>query len=227
MYVQGLRLDPWVRSGHRFLADAEARLGRIAEAYRNSVLAVVSDPTYEAGWEYLRQFNRAVGGKFHRVRQFKAVVRLEDEKSVVTLPPPDGSDAGRFAWLAYGLGEVPYLAGAAAGTDNDEAEELGDGPTLREWTLLSHLERERYLVSKSLEGYQLYILEHPGEPSVLWELVARAVDAGYLDEAIYIHFIDRDLVPSYETYRAEHSDRLIEYIMEMLAPVPIQPNSGS
>src|SRR5258706_2506571 len=67
LFVKALAVDPWNREAHRFLSDTEVRLQDGEEAVHHLVLAVVSDPIYEAGWSALRTYAGAMGRKWNRV----------------------------------------------------------------------------------------------------------------------------------------------------------------
>ncbi|HYD48777.1 MAG TPA: tetratricopeptide repeat protein [Terriglobales bacterium] len=127
LFVQGLKLDPWNRTGQKFLADTELQLGDLDASYRHAVLTVISDPTYETGWHLLREFTEALGGKWHRTR--------------------------------------------------------------------------------------------PGDPAY-WSELAKSIGAGYVEEAIYLHRLDPGRAPAYRAYREAHTERLIEYITKVVAPLP-------
>jgi tetratricopeptide (TPR) repeat protein len=47
---EGLKRDPWNRSGHLFLSDLYRSVGELELAYKHTALEVVSDPSYEFGW---------------------------------------------------------------------------------------------------------------------------------------------------------------------------------
>ncbi len=218
MYSHGLEIDPWNRSGHRFLSDAEANLGRALAAYRSAVLAVVADPTYEAGWLWLRNLAVDLGGEFHRVRGRKPNVVTNDGKPTMQISAAYDSQATLTSWLAYGLVRWGYTREGAAAGDEDSAPL---DPTREEWRGLTPLEREKVLIADALDLYRNYVQDHPDVTSAFWGQMQTAVEAGFEVEAIYIHLMDRDLAPSYVEYRAEHHDRLIAYISELVAPIVV------
>jgi len=49
-------------------------------------------------------------------------------------------------------------------------------------------------------------------------MLARARDADYLDEAIYLHMLDENLAPEYIEYRRGHSARFVDYLLKLIAP---------
>lgn len=67
LFVKALSVDPWNRDAHRYLSDTEVQLKNVERAVHHLVLAVVSDPTYEAGWSALRGYATAMDWKWNRV----------------------------------------------------------------------------------------------------------------------------------------------------------------
>lgn len=85
-FDKALTVDRWNREAHRFLSDAYVQLGNDEAAVHQLVLAVVSDPTYEAGWSALRSYASAMGFTWRRV--------YGDRR-----PVPGNADGA--AWMAY------------------------------------------------------------------------------------------------------------------------------
>lgn len=67
LFLKALSIDPWNREAHRFLSDAELQLSNGEAAVHHLVLAVVSDPIYEAGWSALKMYATAMDRKWNRV----------------------------------------------------------------------------------------------------------------------------------------------------------------
>jgi len=86
LFVKALSVNPWNREAHRFLADTELQLGDGEAGVHQLVLAVVSDPVYEAGWSALKTYATAFGRGWNRV--------YGDRRS-----EPGNADAA--AWSAY------------------------------------------------------------------------------------------------------------------------------
>jgi tetratricopeptide (TPR) repeat protein len=94
LFVKALSVDPWNREAHRFLADTEIRLQNGEAAVHELVLAVVSDPAYEAGWSALRAYATALGRTWHRVYGVKKA-------------DPGNTDGA--LWIAYGAVKANVL----------------------------------------------------------------------------------------------------------------------
>ena len=54
-------------------------------------------------------------------------------------------------------------------------------------------------------------------------MMDRAERAGFLDEAIYLHLLDEELVPGYREHREKNRERLVRYVETVLAPLPPRP----
>ena len=169
-FLKALSVDPWNREAHRFLADAHVQLGDNAAAVHQLVLAVVSDPTYEAGWSALRGYASALGFSWKRV--------YGDRR-------PVAANADGAAWTAYAAVKA-------------QAREGGMGAA-------SALAIERKAVKAALEAGS-------GAPGPFWTMLARAEQAGFLDEAIFLHLLDPALAAEYPAYREKHAERLASYL---------------
>jgi tetratricopeptide (TPR) repeat protein len=94
LFVKALSVDPWNREAHRFLSDTELQLKDGEAAVHHLVLAVVSDPIYEAGWSALRTYADAMGRKWNRV--------YGDRRA-------DPGNADGTAWTVYGEAKSSVL----------------------------------------------------------------------------------------------------------------------
>jgi len=220
-YLEGLRRDPWNRSGYRFLADLDMRLGDANGAYRNAVLAVVSDPTYEAGWFTLRQLTFQLGGRWNRERVVKPRIEVEDGKPKIVLNA-QASRASGSAWMGYALLRWAMSNREPASAEAGGAETGGRLPA-EEWARMSPLQRESWLMTEALQVYAGVVAANPGSESLFWATLERARSDGFLDEAIYLTAMDRDLAPTYSAFRDQQSARVIAFVTRLLAPLPIVP----
>lgn len=213
LFEKGLAKAPWYAPGHRFLADALAKAQDWEGGYHEAVLAVLSDPTYEAGWLTLRDFITGRDGVWQRVYGDKPQVKADGGNVNLNMPSllsgdrPDGPQ-----WMMYGL----LKAGAAL------PEEPAPGKKEKKAAPAAPktpLERERTAVLGVLEPRR-----SPGAtPSPFWDMMDRAERAGFLDEAIYLHLLDEELVPGYREYREKNRERLVRYVETVLAPLPPRP----
>jgi tetratricopeptide (TPR) repeat protein len=183
LFTKALSVDPWNREAHRFLSDTELQLRNAEAAVHHLVLAVASDPIYEAGWSALKAYSVAMGRKWHRVYGGS---RRE----------PTGADAA--AWIAYSAAKTN-----ARGARPEPA---------------TALEIERRAVKTALataRGTEAGATKGPGP---FWSMMARADDAGFLDEAIFLHLLDEALAAEYPAFRKQHAERLVSYLETVVLP---------
>jgi tetratricopeptide (TPR) repeat protein len=211
LFEKGLAKAPWYAPGHRFLADTLARSENWEGGYHEAVLAVLSDPTYEAGWLTLRDFITGRDGVWKRVYGDKPRVKADGGKINLNMPSSfsdKGSDGP--VWMMYGL----LKAGAALPEEPAPGEKKAAPAAPK-----TPLERERVAVLGVLEPRR----PKASSPSPFWDMMDRAERAGFLDEAIYLHLLDEELVPSYREHREKNRERLVRYVETVLAPLPPRP----
>lgn len=255
LFLKALDVEPWDRSTHRFLADTEARLGNTDAALSQVALAVVSDPTYEAAWATLRSFAFGSGRSYLRVYGEKATVSEEATEGrhrnvtiSLPMPPGDSSPAQAAAseddeetspgadqeapgnadddpepmtdlvgWAIYATLKALPLPEAAAdeGTTAEQSADAAAPSPAR----LSPFELERKAVTAVLEGLT------PGPESPFWSMLDRAQAAGFVDEAIYLHLLDENLVEEFRAFRDAHADRLVDYLLTVVVPARQSANA--
>jgi tetratricopeptide (TPR) repeat protein len=177
LFVKALSVDPWNREAHRFLADTEFQLRNGEAGIHQLVLAVASDPIYEAGWSALRTYAAALGRKWNRVYGTGKAT-------------PGNPDAA--VWVAY------RAAKAEARDAHTEAA--------------SALAIEREAVRTALKTARESDASAATKPGPFWSMMERADEAGFLDEAIFMHMLDAALAAEYPAYREQHADRLSSYL---------------
>lgn len=198
-FETALTKGPWLAQAHRYLADALAKQGRIEAAYHECVLAVLSDPKYDAAWGYLRSVVIARHGTWGRVAAVRPSIKKDPAKqNVEVMIDPQATGA---SWLAYALAK----AAPAAATPHGAAP-----PTA--------LAREREAVRTVLD-----IRREKPDDEPFWQMMDRADRAGFLDEAIFLHLPAPDLLEEYRAYRDAHRERLVKYVETVLAPLPATP----
>jgi tetratricopeptide (TPR) repeat protein len=218
LFHEGVLRDPWNRSGHRFLADAELHLNHVEAAYHRATLAVVSDPTYEAGWHFLQDVVWRLGGEWRRAFVVKPTLTVNDGKPTIRLPAdaeseilPHGNNA---TWISYVMlrhrGLITNDATAVFPSD------LQASP--REATQTA-LQCEQAAVDKTLKIYEELIAQKPEQRTKFWDQMRRARDSGFLREAIFLHLMDRELAAEYAAYRDQNGERLVRYVEQQLAPL--------
>ena len=135
-FAKAIAVDRWNREAHRYLADTYVQLGDNDAAMRELVSAVVSDPTYEAGWSALRAYGMALGRKFMRV--------YGDRRTV-----PENAEAKAWGTYAAAKEHARLTLGESASAlavERDAVKAVlksgGSGPF---WSMLARAERGGYL----------------------------------------------------------------------------------
>lgn len=135
-FLKALSVDPWNREAHRYLSDTHVQLGDNDTAVHQLVLAVVADPTYEAGWSALRAYATAIGHKWTRV--------YGDRKPIPGKPDHD-------AWVVYATARASArkALGASASALAVEREAVaaalkagGSGPF---WSMMARAQQGGFL----------------------------------------------------------------------------------
>lgn len=136
-------------------------------------------------------------GPLRRVRADKPRTTIDGGTPTLHIDP-DQPDPDR--WMSYALSGLA----ASGGTP---------------------LDRERKRVEEVLAMHPVPS-QSPANPG-FWEQMQAAKEAGYLDEAIFVHMIDADLAPEYASYRDAHRDRLVGYMRTLVTTPPPSPKSGA
>jgi tetratricopeptide (TPR) repeat protein len=133
-FVRALSVDRWNREAHRFLSDTYVQLGDDEAAVHQLVLAVVSDPTYEAGWSALRAYATAMGYTWKRV--------YGDRK-----PAPGNADGAAWKIYAAAKSKARERGDASALAVEREAVKaaLGTAPQGPFWSMLARADRAGFL----------------------------------------------------------------------------------
>jgi tetratricopeptide (TPR) repeat protein len=225
LFIEGLQRRPWDRSGLRFLADAELRLGNPEVAYHHAVLAILSDPTYEAGWAFLKDIALLLRGEWKRVPNLRPSVSFDKEgKPRVVLPfdPKKLPEGEVFFWVGLALSEADELRGSRR--QPARTDQHNEPPALEGNVSPARLERTRRILESNLEFVEAEIAKDSSKDSKAFRVFANARKAGYLDEAIFILLLNKELASEYVAFREKGLDRLVRYVKTMLAPVPSSPN---
>ena len=137
LFVKALSVDPWNREAHRYLSDTELQLKNVEVAVHQLVLAVVSDPTYEAGWSGLRTYATAMGRKWNRT--------YGDRRA-------EPANADGASWVAYRAAKAKareaHLEAASALAIEREAVKAALGASKEPgpfWSMMARAERAGFL----------------------------------------------------------------------------------
>ncbi|HEY1374025.1 MAG TPA: hypothetical protein VGH50_16250 [Candidatus Binatia bacterium] len=222
--LEGVKRDRWERSGNLFLSDLYRSQGKLDLAYKHAALAVISDPTYEFGWEQLRELAKASGREWRRVVNRRAVIAFKtDDTPYISFPLGTNLDAPEYEfWSGLAIMEAVVAKRDVqpqmfVGISHDTAATLRN---LRRSgkTFPKRLMVDRELVKLNLSFQRDRIDKDPKKASMLTEVVQEAVDKGYLDEAIFLSLFEFRLATDYVEYREKNAERLLDYIATILAP---------
>ena len=198
-FREGLARDRWNRAGHRYLSDTEHELGNRAEAFREALLAVLSDPTYELGWMTVRQRASESGRTVQRERVVKPVVGAGSGPLQLTVDPNVHNDV----WMAYALSKATARDDGASSAFEIEKRAVQGA--------LSYYGEKRYADGSAAAD----------TPELrFWRAMDDARKAGFLDEAIYVRLLDQPMAADYAAFRERNGDRLLAYVERFVVPAP-------
>src|SRR5262245_19988143 len=80
----------------------------------------------------------------------------------------------------------------------------------------SALALERNAVKAALKSMREPQPGSSSQPGPFWSMMSRAEDAGYLDEAIFMHLLDAPLAAEYPAFREKNADRLATYLKTII-----------
>ena len=201
-YDLALAQSPHDWQALRFRGDSFAKEGDLNRARQDVIASVAANVTYAFGWRYLEGLQRQTGGAFHYVQVQKPKSQSGSKSGVIAVI--DGSPAWQMQY---------QIATAAAALRVADANGAADP-----------LEVERMAVRMTIAVLQEVNPNALDQPeNALWRLFAEADAAGYLDEAIFVLWLDESLVPAYLAHRDAHRDRIETYISLYLAPAQRAP----
>jgi tetratricopeptide (TPR) repeat protein len=189
---KAIEVDRWDRSAHRRLADTEWYLKNAEASVHEAALAVVSDPVYEAAWASLQNYG------FLTRRSWKRV--YAKRPGATSAPSSTGgvADIDVTASKAYGVSKAGVLGGT---------------------TVMTALGIERNAVRSTLQILREIAASDPTtQPGPFWSMMARAEEAGFLDEAIFLHLLDAPLAKEYPEFREDNAARLTTYLETLIVP---------
>jgi tetratricopeptide (TPR) repeat protein len=229
LFAKAIAADPWNRAARRLMADTEVKRDDLEAAFRSAAWAVIADPQSEAAWTSFRQLSEGTGRTWHRVYEEKPVVGGGDKPGDIQITLPFLGDEGKQSTPAKK--EKKTRAQRRQEKAEQKEKEAAASAKLGPWMMYSMtkslelvkaggaktpLEVERAAV----EGTLLSVKEMGSPHPPFWDMMLRAKQAGYLDEAIFFHLMDAELAPRYREFREAHADRLLAYLTSILAEPP-------
>jgi tetratricopeptide (TPR) repeat protein len=202
-YDLALAQSPHDWQALRFRGDSFAKEGDLPRARQDAIASVAANVTYGFGWSYLEGLQRQTGGAFHYVQVEKParITGSETEPPVIVI---DQTTVWPMHYAVASLAALNRFSDANGAVDALEAERFAVRMTIQ-----------------ALQGVDPAALDQP--QNTLWRLFAEADAVGYLDEAIFVLWLDAALVPAYLAHRDAHRDRIEAYISLYLAPAAPAP----
>ena len=220
-YRRALDLCPEATAWWTYYGDTWFGLGDYAQARENYQRSLDLDPCFWPAHRFwansLLQEGDLVGARDHTATAVACNPEYTIGWRFLEMIVSEGG--GTFGWQAV---DKPALTTGEEGANIDL---FTSGPfsgpaglvyqTTRASSTGTPLEIERQAVEKTLTMFD----ELSGGLDPLWQALAAARDAGYLDEAIFIFLLDEALLPEFLAHRDAHRDRLAAYVAAHLAPL--------
>jgi len=204
-YERAIRLDPNVETAYRYYADMLAREGKMAQARTLLIHAAVAEPYNRIVWRELRAWATLNGTSLNAV--FIAVPVHQDGQPSAVAEPPEMS----AVWQAYRRVSESWRSGNAF--KSRFPEEKGYRHSLpEEAEALTAAARQL----KSAAGDPKSGQPPLNDPSA--GLLLRLYDAGLIEPYVLFSLGDRGITRDYQGYRAQHRDKLEQYLDRFVVP---------
>ncbi|HET9298874.1 MAG TPA: tetratricopeptide repeat protein [Candidatus Polarisedimenticolaceae bacterium] len=223
LFEKAVAADPWNTHARRMLSRVEMRLGDSDAAFRSGAWAILGDPQSEASWSALRTLAEQTGRDWHRVYEQKPRVGAGANPGDTNIVLPVGGSDEPDKEEMKGLSKEERRQAKKERKAQAEAESA----TLVPWMTYSFakalavseakkspLEIEREAIDGALQSAK----ESKAGGMPFWAMLLRAKEAGFLEEAMYLHLMDAQLAEPYRRCREAHADRLLAYLTTVLAP---------
>lgn len=158
-------------------------------------------------------------GEWRRVPNLRPAVTLNKEGKYDIILPFDNKkfpNNETLFWLGMGFAEKSELGGYL----KDAEAETGVPVVQQTGASSAALRRERRIMERALDFVGGEVAKNAADDSRAFQVFAKAKKDGYLDEAILVNLLNKDLAADYVAYRQKNPERLIRYIKTMLAVLP-------
>jgi tetratricopeptide (TPR) repeat protein len=205
-YAAAIKMDPDRETAYRYWGDVLVKSGEMAEARSVLIDAIIAEPYNRAPWTGLGQWATAAHVKIAPPQiPIPAFKTGENGQSTVELNPiQDGSEG----WIAY----IGVRALWSTGKPFREAypNEQTYRHSLREET--EALKAVVDLASANLKQGKIKKLQ-PGLEALL-----TLADNGLIESFVLVTRADRGIAEDYSSYRAQHREKLREYLSKFVVP---------
>lgn len=223
LFEKAVAADPWNTHARRMLSRVEMRLGDSDAAFHSGAWAILGDPQSEASWSALRSLAEQTGRDWHRVYEQKPQVGAGKNPGDTSIVLPVSGDDEDDKEEMKGLSKEERRRAKKEKKAQAEAQSAALVPWMTysfskalavSEAKKSPLEIEREAIESALQSSK----EAGSAGTPFWAMLHRARDAGFLEEAMYLHLMDAQLAEPYRRYREAHADRLLAYLTTVLAP---------
>lgn len=208
-FSNAIKIDPNIETAYRYWGDTLLGQGKLDEARKQYIEAVIADPYNATSWGGLKNWTTRTKLQPNWLKmKDRVAVEVKDGKTNVTidssLPKDDPSLGG---WLIYGITRASWMKEKFAKQFPNETsyrhslpEEI-DALQLFITVVRESSEKEK----RDLKGTDLGVLvaiEH----------------AGLLEPFILLNRADNGIARDYEGYRAANRDKIRRYLDEFVVP---------
>lgn len=208
-FARAIALNPNMETAHRYWGDALLRAGRPDEARTRFINAFIAEPYNQAARVGLNQWGQATGARFGRpaITPQVNLTKANDGAQISVDPAAVKEGAANpmsAAWTAYSLRRAAWVT-------EEFKKRYPNEPAYR------------HTLAEEIDAFDQLLLfaderEKAGQPitdpqiSTLRGLRER----GLLESYVLLHAPDAGIARDYPAYRAQHRDKLQEYIESMI-----------
>ena len=212
-YERAIRLDPNVETAYRYYADMLAREGKMANARTLLIHAAVAEPYSRIVWRELRAWATLNGTRLNEV--FIAVPVLQNSQPGSVPEPPQMS----AVWRAYRRVSESWHNGNEFKSRFPEEKSYRHSLPEEAEALAAAAKQLKSAAGDPNSGQAL--LDQPNAG-----LLLRLYDAGLIEPYVLFSLGDRGIARDYVGYRAQHRDKLEQYLDRFVVP-PCPPRRAA
>ena len=215
-FARAIEIDPSRETAYRYWGDGLLKEGKVEEARAKYIDAIVAEPYKKASWAGLHKWATATHAKLAHPKIATGGSVSGDGKNInITIDPSRLGDKNKEGvnWLVYSI----LRAGWRGERFN---KEFPNEKTYR------HSLREEV---EALEAALPKLPENPKKAKKFRQkldeeavMLLKMKEAGLLDAFVLISRADDGIAQDYDAYRAEHRDKLVQYISEWI--ISAQPD---
>ena len=212
-FAKAIAIDPDRETAYRYWGDALLKDGKMDEAKAKFIEAVVCEPYQHASWNGLHNWLRANHAAIsHPQVESPDSVSGEGKNINITIGAGSlGKNDGSEAWLAYDVTRASWRG-------ERFKKQFPNEPTYRH-SLAEEADALNAAASVLVEGYKKPKQRKRLQPALLTLLELKEKDM--IEPFVLLSKPDTGITKDYVAYRAEHADKLREYISEwLIKPAP-------